>query len=73
MPGDNPSHYPPRPDQFIVRLPERESKALRKLRDEMWPERSLEEVCRKLIQDGLIQCAVLDLPKGNRGKAAGRK
>jgi hypothetical protein len=71
--GDLPSFYPPRPQAYVIRLPDRERDALKALRDEMWPERSLEDVLRKLVQDGLIQTGVLDLPKGNRGRNAGRR
>jgi hypothetical protein len=73
MPGDAPTFYPERPRRALVSLSPREWEGFDKLRSETFPERSEEEVLRKLLQDALLGCGVLDLPKGNRGKAAGRK
>ena len=61
------------PREVVVTLPAREWAALVYLRDTTLPGQPLELLARKLVQDGLLACGVLELPKGNRGKAAGKR
>lgn len=61
------------PRNIPLSLPGAEWSALVYLRDTTFPGQPLELVARKLVQDGLIQCGVLGLPKANRSKHAGRK
>lgn len=71
--GSNEHFYPKRQRYLYVPVSDAEGEAFDRLRAEMWPERSEQEVGRKLMQDELIRLGVLELPKGNRGKAAGRR
>lgn len=61
------------PREVVVTLPAREWAALVFLRDTTFSGQPLELLARKLVQDGLLACGVLELPKGNRGKAAGTR
>jgi hypothetical protein len=40
---------------------------------EMHPGRTLEQVADYLIRDSLVRLGVMELPKGNRGKMAGKR
>jgi hypothetical protein len=59
-----------RPRELTLTLPATEYANIVRLRDTMWPGQSLEMVARKLVQDGLIQCGLLELPKRHRSKGA---
>jgi hypothetical protein len=61
------------PRQITVTLTASEYSAMVYLRDTCFPNQPYDLMCRKLIQDGLIASGVLELPKANRSKHAGRR
>lgn len=70
--GTNPGFY--NTDcQLTITLSLEVSAKLATLRRELHPDRTDEQVAAWLIRDALVGCGLLDLPKGNRGKAAGKR
>lgn len=56
-----------------VKLPGDVMAKLATLGRELHPGRPIEQVAAWVIRDHLVGCGLLDLPEGNRGKAAGKR
>lgn len=70
--GDNPHVYQTH-RTLTIKLPLSASAKLATLGRELFPGHSMEAVAAWVIQDHLVGCGLLELPKANRGKAAGKR
>jgi hypothetical protein len=71
-PGDAPGFYADH-SELTIRLSNAVMAKLRTYRREMHPNRTDEQVVSYLVRDALVSLGVMEIPKGDRGKMAGKR